>query len=198
MLVWTANRPERSALLVPRGVEVESIPGEPLRDPRIGAVEVLVPPYRSRSVLEALPQMSALRLIQTLESGVEWLLPSVPPGVALCNCRGAHDAAVAEWVMGAVLAMQRRFLEHLDAQRRSEWRDVVSARGWLPPYAGDLEGASVLIVGYGSIGSAVEERLRPFGVEVQRVARHARPGVCDPDALSDLVPSADIVISCCL
>lgn len=194
MLIWTADRPERGELVVPRGAEVEPIPAEPLRDPRIGAVEVLVPPYRSRSVLEALPQMSALRLIQTLESGVEWLSPLVPPGVVLCNCRGAHDAAVAEWFMGAVLAMQRRLPEYLDAQRRSEWRDVVSARGWLPPYAGDLEGASVLIVGYGSIGSAVEERLRPFGVDVQSVARHTRPGVCEPDALSDLVPSADIAI----
>lgn len=138
--------------------------------------------------------MPALCLIQTLESGVDWLLPFVPPGVVVCSSRGAHDAAVAEWVMGAILAMQRRFLEHRDAQRRSEWRDVVSARGRLPPFAGDLEGASVLVVGYGSIGKAVEDRLRPFGVDVQRVTRQARVGVSDSTALPRLVSTADIVI----
>jgi hypothetical protein len=39
----------------------------------------------------------------------------LPPGVTLCNCRGAHDSAVAEWFVGAILAMQRRPLEHLPA-----------------------------------------------------------------------------------
>jgi phosphoglycerate dehydrogenase-like enzyme len=194
MLLWAVSRPEREALVVPEGVEVESIPAEPLRDSGLDQVEVLVPRYGSRTVLEALPQMPALRLIQTLESGVDWLLPSVPAGVTLCNCRGAHDSAVAEWVLGAVLAMQRRLPEHLDAQRRAEWRDVVSSRGWQPPYAGDLEGASVLIVGFGSIGEAVEKRLLPFGVDVQRVASTARPGVSEPSALPQLVAAADIVI----
>jgi len=194
MLLWAVDRPEQEALALPEGVTVASIPAEPLRDPDLGLVEVLVPRYRSRTVLEALPQMPSLRLIQTLESGVDWLAPSVPPGVALCNCRGAHDSAVAEWVVAAILVMQRRLLEHLDAQRRSEWRDVVSARGWLPPYAGDLEGASALIVGFGSIGEAVEKRLLPFGVDVQRVARTARPGVSGPPALPQLLAVADIVI----
>jgi phosphoglycerate dehydrogenase-like enzyme len=194
MLVWTASRPERDAFVAPRDVRVEPIPSQPLEDPNIGSVQVLVPPYRSRSVLEALPQMSGLRLIQTLESGVEWLLPSLPPGVVLCNSRGSHDAAVAEWVAGAVLIMQRRLLEHLDAQRRAEWRDVVGARGWRPPFAGDLQGSSILIVGYGSIGRAVEERLRPFEVDIHRIAQRARPGVSDPSEMAQLLPHADIVI----
>lgn len=194
MLLWAASRPEQGALIVPPGVTVTPIPPEPLEDPKVSSVQVLVPPYRSRSVLEALPQMSGLRLIQTLESGVEWLLSALPPGVVLCNSRGSHDAAVAEWVAGVVLVMQRRLLEHLDAQARAEWRDVVGARGWRHPFAGDLQGSSILIVGYGSIGRAVEERLRPFGVDVQRIAQHARPGVSGPSALGQLVPRADIVI----
>jgi hypothetical protein len=79
MLLWGVCRPEREALVVPEGVQVESIPAEPLRDPGLDQVQVLVPRYRSRTVLEALPQMPTLRLIQTLESGVDWLLPSVRP-----------------------------------------------------------------------------------------------------------------------
>jgi phosphoglycerate dehydrogenase-like enzyme len=194
VLIWAADRPGRDALTIPAGARLASIPERPLDDPSLGEVEVLVPPYRSRRVFEALPRMSALRLIQTLESGVEWLLPHVPGGVPVCNSRGIHDAAVAEWVIAVVLAMQRRLPEHLQAQRQALWRDVVSSAVWQPPGAGDLEGLVVLIVGHGSIGAAVERRLTPFGVEILRVARTARAGVQAATDLPDLIPRADVVI----
>lgn len=193
-LVWAAERPERDALALPDGVELAPVPRRPSDHPDLARVEVLVPPYGSRRTLDALPGMSGLRLVQALESGVEWLLPHVPDGVPLCNSRGAHDAAVAEWVTGVVLAMQRRLPEHLQAQTQARWRDVVAGDGWRPPYAGDLEGSTVLIVGYGSIGSAVERRLEPFGVDFLRVARSVRPGVHPPTALPELIAEADIVV----
>lgn len=194
MLLWVAERPERDALVVPGGVEVAPIPREPKAHPDLGRVEILVPPYGSRAVLQALPAMSSLRLIQALESGVDWLLPHVPPGVTACNSRGAHDAAVAEWVLGVILAMQRRLPEHLRAQHEGAWRDIVRGGEWRPPFSGDLEGAAVLIVGHGSIGAAVERRLDPFGVEIRRVARRRREGVDAVDALPGLVGLADIVV----
>lgn len=194
MLIWVADRPERESLALPADVEIESVPRRPAEHPDLARVEVLVPPYRDRRVLEALPQMPALRLVQALESGVEWLLPHVPDGVTVCNSRGAHDAAVAEWVLGVALAMQRRLPEHLEAQRERRWRDVVGRDGWRSPGAGDLEGSTVLIVGHGSIGVAVEARLAPFGVDILRVARRARDGVEPVAALPELVPRADVVV----
>lgn len=194
MLLWLAERPERDALAVPDGVEAASIPRPPQGHPDLGRVEALVPPFASRAVLDALPEMTALRLIQTLESGVDWLLPHVPPGVTICNSRGAHDAAVAEWALGVILAMQRRLPDHLRAQEQGLWRDIVRRDRWQPPFAGDLEGATVLIVGYGSIGAAVERRLEPFGVEVLRVARGRRDGVEPIESLPDLVGRADVVV----
>lgn len=194
MLIWAADRPERDALELPPGVELATVPRRPGEDPDLARVEVLVPPYRGRRVLDALPGMSRLRLVQALESGVEWLLPHVPDGVPVCNSRGAHDAAVAEWVLGVVLAMQRKLPEHLDAQRQTLWRDVVARGEWRPPFAGDLEGSTVLIVGYGSIGAAVERRLGPFGVDVLRVARGKRTGVHPATELPGLVPRADIIV----
>ena len=194
MLIWAADRPERDALKLPDGVELASVPRDPSSDSDLTRVEVLVPPYRSQRVLDAMPAMSALRLVQALESGVEWLLPHVPAGVTVCNSRGAHDAAVAEWVLGVVLAMQRKLPEHLDAQRQALWRDVVRRGEWQPPLAGDLEGSTVLIVGHGSIGAAVERRLDPFGVDVLRIARRERPGVQAVSELPSLLPRADVII----
>jgi phosphoglycerate dehydrogenase-like enzyme len=194
MLIWLAERPERDSLVLPASVEVASVPRHPADHPDLPRVEVIVPPYRSQGVIEALPKMTGLRLVQALESGVEWLLPHVPDGVPLCNSRGAHDAAVAEWVVAAVLAMQRRLPAHLSAQREAQWRDIVGRDGWRPPYAGDLEGSTVLIVGYGSIGAALERRLEPFGVELMRVARSSRPGVDPAAALPGLIPKADVVV----
>jgi phosphoglycerate dehydrogenase-like enzyme len=194
LLLWVADRPEREALVPPDGVEVGPIPRPPDANPDLGRVTALVPPYSSRAVLEAIPAMTSLRLVQTLESGVEWLLPHVPDGVTVCNAKGAHDAAVAEWALGVILAMQRRLPEHLDAQRRRLWRDVVVGGEWQLPYAGDLEGARILIVGYGSIGAALEKRLVPFGVTIERVARRVRPGVEPPSSLRRLAARADVVV----
>lgn len=57
----------------------------------------------------------------------------------------------------------------------------------------------MLIVGYGSIGSAIEDRLVPFEVaRVARVARSARTTARGPvhpiAALPELLPEADVVM----
>ena len=56
----------------------------------------------------------------------------------------------------------------------------------------------VLLVGYGSVGAAVDARLAGFEVEVTRVARSARPGASPVvhgfDELTGLLPYADVVV----
>ena len=58
----------------------------------------------------------------------------------------------------------------------------------------DLDGATVLVLGYGSIGRAVAARLRPFGARVVGIARHAREDAEPPEALERLLPQADAVV----
>jgi phosphoglycerate dehydrogenase-like enzyme len=55
-------------------------------------------------------------------------------------------------------------------------------------------GKRVLIVGYGSIGEAVERRLAGWEVTVDRVARHTRDGVHAQTDLPRLLPEADVVV----
>jgi phosphoglycerate dehydrogenase-like enzyme len=57
-----------------------------------------------------------------------------------------------------------------------------------------LADRTVLILGYGSIGQALERRLDGFECEVIRVARRAREGVSPITDLPDLLPRADVVV----
>jgi len=114
----------------------------------------------------------------------------VPPGVQLCDARGVHDAAVAEWVLGAVIGSLRQFPAYARAQQRREW----APNGVTP--TPELTGKRVLVIGAGSIGRALERRLAPFDVTVIRVARTARPeqdvhGVAE---LPALLPRAEVVV----
>jgi len=135
-------------------------------------------------------------VIQSLSAGVDWLLPKVPPGVVVCRAVGVHDSPVSEWVVAVILATRRRLLEFWDLQHRGEWnRDIAEAGdGWHHPID-DLEGATVLVVGLGSIGRAVAARLAPFGAHVIGVARHPRDDARSADELPRLLPEADVVVN---
>jgi phosphoglycerate dehydrogenase-like enzyme len=69
-----------------------------------------------------------------------------------------------------------------------------AAGQWAYQQTDQLAAKHVLIVGYGSIGAAVERRLAGFEVTVSRVARTARPGVAAVTDLPLLLPAADVVV----
>ena len=153
-------------------------------------VELVTDPTRAEVIVE--PRDDLLRHLRTLphlhtvlvmSAGTDWIEPHLPDGVTLANARGARDAAVAEWVVAATLAMQKRLF---DQARLKRWDD----RFLLP----DLEGSTAVVLGFGSIGEAVAARLRPFGVEVVGVASRARDGVHGVDELPELLPRADVLI----
>jgi phosphoglycerate dehydrogenase-like enzyme len=170
---------------LPAAVELASFPDAASAAEDLGEVEFAVPPYGRRDVLEVLPRMQRLRVLQTDSAGVEWLEPHVPPGVTLCNARGVHDVATSEWVVAAVLALTKRLPQAVEHQHAGRWRRYEPD---------ELAGKTVLIVGYGSIGRAVAARLEPFGVRLVPVARRARPGVLGATELPSVLPEADVVI----
>jgi phosphoglycerate dehydrogenase-like enzyme len=158
----------------------------PLPD-RLGHGDLLVAAHDVKAALEAIPRIEGLRVVQTFSAGVDSIVDRIPPGVTLCNATGVHDVSVAEWVMLAILASNRRLAPLIAAQGRGTWlRDREGAD--------DLDGATVLILGYGSIGQALEARLKPFGADVVRVARRSRDGVHPMADLPALLPSADIFV----
>ena len=128
-------------------------------------------------------------MVQTMAAGVDSLVEHIPPGVTPCDAAGVHDVPIAEWVMMTMLAAFHNLPQHLEAQRRGTWR-----RGGLNSGGDDLEGATILIVGHGSIGRALENRLAPFGANILRVARCFRDGVHPLTDLPALLPRADVVM----
>lgn len=152
-------------------------------------VEFWVPPYLSaaRAVAVLVDRMPALRVVQTLTAGVDDVRPLLPPGVTLCNARGVHDASTAELAVALTLAALRGLPDHVRAQQSGQWRHERRP---------SLADRTVLLVGYGAIGAAVERRLAGFECDVLRVARTARDGVAGFEALPELLPRVDVVVLC--
>jgi phosphoglycerate dehydrogenase-like enzyme len=134
---------------------------------------------------DRLADLPDLKVVQVLSAGVDWVSEHVPEGVTLCNAGDARSPAVAQWVVAAILA------DLIGFQRAERARPARSWEHWQPR---ELAGKRVVIVGYGSIGRAVERRLVPFGVRVGRVARSARHGVEPVERLAQAVEGADAVV----
>ncbi|MGW5464538.1 2-hydroxyacid dehydrogenase [Streptomyces sp. NPDC003996] len=154
-----------------------------------------VVPYMkpARIGVRPLPEMSSVEVVQTLSAGIDHVQPGLHhlrPGVRLCNARGVHEASTAELTLTLVLAALRGIPDFVRAQERGEW---------LGGFRSALADKSVLIVGYGAIGAAIEDRLAPFEVaRVARVARSKRTTARGPvhplTELPSLLPHADVVI----
>jgi phosphoglycerate dehydrogenase-like enzyme len=188
--VWIAHESGAGLLgALPAGVEVEVC--HDLADPPSDPAEVAFwVPSRPPDDRALLAKLTGLKVIQLLSAGVDAWSGLVPDGVELCDARGVHDAPVAEWVLGATIGALRGFPAYARAQPREQW----GVDGITP--TAELTGARVLILGAGSIGRAVEERMAPFGVSITRVARTARPdqAVHGVDELPQLLPEADVVV----
>jgi len=145
-------------------------------------VDFLVPGSVYPEMLQRMPALTRVAVVQVLSAGTDWVEPYVPPQATLCSARGARDAPVAEWVVGALLGVSSQLLQ---CARVQTWttRSLVDLGAW-----------RVLIVGMGSIGREVQRYLAPFGTEVIGVASRAREDLHGIDELSELLPRADAVV----
>ncbi|QDY81272.1 2-hydroxyacid dehydrogenase [Streptomyces qinzhouensis] len=152
-------------------------------------------PYMSGAeiAVRPLPAMKSVRVVQTLSAGTDHVEPglrSLHSGVRLCNAKGVHEASTAELALALTLASLRGIPGFVRGQDAHEWR-----AGFYPA----LADRTVMIIGYGSIGAAIEDRLAPFEcARILRIARSARTtgrGPVHPFTdVPALLPEADVVI----
>ncbi|MEO7070875.1 MAG: NAD(P)-dependent oxidoreductase [Nostocoides sp.] len=161
--------------------------------PPVPVIDVVVPPYlRPVSQLVALSGLSSLRVVQLLTAGYETAVEYLPPGVVLANASGVHDDSTAELGVALALALLRGIPDFVRSQERATW-----LRAGIRTSLADRR---ALVVGYGSVGRAVAERLVAFKASVTAVASGARAGddlvdsVHAVDELPSLLPQHDLVV----
>ena len=126
--------------------------------------------------------------MQSLSSGVDNILGAVPEQVTLCNGSGLHhEESTAELAVSLILASLRQLPRFALDQARHRWHHVRTD---------SLDGKQVLLVGYGGMGKAIEQRLAPFGACITRSSRTARDGVAPLSQLPRLAAGADILVVC--
>jgi phosphoglycerate dehydrogenase-like enzyme len=136
-----------------------------------------------------------LRLFACLYAGYDHLPLEAfhDQGVAVTTASGVHGPNMAEHVVGAIIAFSRAFPTAWRQQQRREWRHITS---------GEIEGATVTVVGQGAIGQSVVEALAGFDVETIGVRRSPEQGgpadeVLGPKALHDALARTDYLVLAC-
>ncbi|MFF2273627.1 2-hydroxyacid dehydrogenase [Agromyces sp. NPDC058136] len=152
-------------------------------------LDLVVPPYMGAADrLGALAGVTT-RLVQSQSIGYDDIPAALPPGHVFANAASVHETSTAELTLALVLASQRGIPDFVRAATEGRWA---------PARHASLADRRVLIVGYGGVGRAIEDRLVPFEVEITRVAGHARDDergrIHGVDELPALLPEADIVI----
>ena len=169
------------------GLRAEVFTGDEPGPADLGDVVFFTVPYDRPYGTEPLGRMPGVRVMQALTAGYEHLAGRIPPGATLCNARGLHDASTAEHALALILAAHREL---------PRWTRAQDERRWEHTHTRSLAGSRVVVVGYGSIGVALGDRLRACEAQVVPVARRPRPGegVHGQAELDDLLPHADVVV----
>jgi D-3-phosphoglycerate dehydrogenase len=118
---------------------------------------------RSKKVgAEALGAGTALTLVIRAGAGIDTIdvVTASSRGIFVSNCPGKNSIAVAELVLGLLLACDRRIPDQVADLRQGRWNkgEYSKARG--------LYGRRLGIVGLGQIGREVASRARAFGMRV--------------------------------
>ncbi len=151
---------------------------------------------RKRFPPGALPALAPrLRVISFTSAGLDRLAPFdwLPEGVAILNNRGTHGDKAGEFGIMAVLMIRNGL----------PWFSHDAREGrWAQRFGSTLGGATLGVLGLGSLGGGIARRARQFGMRVLGVRGTARPHPdCDEvfgeDALDAVLPRLDfLAISC--
>jgi phosphoglycerate dehydrogenase-like enzyme len=156
---------------------------------------ILTGPQRHELIRHAFPHAVRLRWVHSLSAGVEGVLVPelVSSPVPLTNGRGVFARPLAEWCIGAALFFSYDLRRMVHSQEEGRWDQFDTEH---------LSGKTLAIVGYGEIGRAVAERVKPFGVRVLALKRRPDRTAMDrlvervftPEEKSEMLSQADYIV----
>ncbi|MFC7491698.1 MULTISPECIES: 2-hydroxyacid dehydrogenase [unclassified Knoellia] len=173
---------------------VQPVLWDPAAGPATDArIEVVIAPYLGAAgALGHVVDLPDCRLVQLQSAGYDGVLEVVPESIAVANAAGVYDAPTAELALGLTIASLRGLPEAVRSGDDARWTPL----GQRP----SLVGRRVLVVGYGSVGTAIARRFNAFDVTLAAVASRARAGddlvdaVHGIDELPRLLPDQDVVV----
>jgi phosphoglycerate dehydrogenase-like enzyme len=141
-----------------------------------------------------------LKWIHSTATGIGQLMfPALrESGVVVTNARGVHSVPVAEHVMTLLLALARRLPDAVRFQGQAQWSQQEIWGAEVPPR--ELDGAVLLLVGFGAIGQEVARRAKAFGMTIRAVTRSGRGDgalaekIFSAEYLADVLGQADFVV----
>ncbi|MBR1552820.1 MAG: D-2-hydroxyacid dehydrogenase [Schwartzia sp.] len=161
--------------------------------PYLPDAEILLA-FGQTNLAPLLPHAPKLRWVQALTAGVDGFIALDAfreSDILLTNVRGIHGIPIAEHVLGMILCRTRGLLAAHDNQKAKQWKGL---RG-----LDELYGKTAAVIGLGSVGSVIANRLKAMGMTVLGVKQSMsdEPDVnklYTPDALFEVLPQADVVI----
>ncbi len=157
----------------------------------VPGAEVLWVDFGVKNLERAIEAGADLKWVTTAGTGVDgWPLALLEKRkLVLTNGAGVGAIPISEYTVMGLLAGLKALPEMVRAQDRREWLKR-------PPSFTEMHGKRALIYGYGSIGRAIGERLRPFGVTVTGVRRNPgdEPGVIATNGWEARLPQTDLLI----
>ena len=131
---------------------------------------------RSRTAGEIAAKGTRLKWLSTIYAGLnDFPLETLRErGVTVTNGAGINAVAVAEYAVMGMLVAAKRYDEVVRLADQHRWTTDAPGRV-------ELDGTSALILGYGTIGRLIGDRLAAFGVAVTGVTRSGRDGTLTPD-----------------
>ncbi len=112
---------------------------------------------------DVIPQLPKVKWVQSMSAGVERLLaPELRGEYTLSNSRGVFGELMHEYVIGYLLAHERKIFERYQSQQ---------ARRWDRSEVGRLRGKTIGILGVGSIGCEIARTAKHFGMTVRGYTR---------------------------
>jgi phosphoglycerate dehydrogenase-like enzyme len=176
--------------LIPGDVEVVQVDSAPTDEQLARASVLYIWDHRFVDLASLLRRTDELRWVHAASVGVNRLICPELASVTLTNSRGVFDTSIAEWVLAAVLAHVKGLGATWALQRESTWGYRTTGR---------LAGTRAAVVGTGSIGRAIADRLSRLDVHVTLVGRTQRDDpqfgtIRSSDDLTAVAASVDLLI----
>lgn len=156
--------------------------------------------FSSQIYDEALSASTRLRWVHSPAAGIGGMLtPAMMASpIVLTNSRGNHAEAIAEHVIGVVLALYRKLPQAVRCQAAHEWAHTTMTAGEpLRLIRGSVWG----IVGPGGIGSTIARLASALGAAVEGIRRRPELGLPEgmsavfaPAELRERLPAWDVVV----